>query len=178
LKKLCAACKEEKQIEEFYSDTTKADKLSYKCKKCNNKKRRVDSERSLMRNFRIRVNQQLADLDERMCQTCDQVKKTSEYYLNENRCKSCCIVRASGYKREKSTGWTKEEYDQAAKEQDGLCAICRNPEPVANKKLAADHCHKTGTKRGLLCSECNFLLGKAKDNPDILRAAIRYLEED
>ena len=43
--------------------------------------------------------------------------------------------------------------------------------------LHIDHCHKTGVVRGMLCGNCNFLLGHANDSPEILRKAADYLEE-
>lgn len=41
-----------------------------------------------------------------------------------------------------------------------------------------DHCHKTGKVRGLLCKTCNTGIGHLKDDPNILRSAINYLELD
>jgi len=52
------------------------------------------------------------------------------------------------------------------------CAICR----ADVERLVADHCHKTGKVRGLLCKECNFALGWMRDNPATARAAADYLE--
>lgn len=43
--------------------------------------------------------------------------------------------------------------------------------------LSIDHCHETGAFRGLLCSECNFGLGKFKDDPELLLAAVEYLRK-
>lgn len=64
------------------------------------------------------------------------------------------------------------------REQDGKCAICRVAEAYApRKRLAVDHDHRTGAIRGLLCGNCNAGLGQFKDNPDLLAAAIRYLQE-
>jgi|WetSurSiteA1Bulk_404760.scaffolds.fasta_scaffold00513_8 hypothetical protein len=40
-----------------------------------------------------------------------------------------------------------------------------------------DHDHKTKKFRGILCINCNVLLGNAKDNIDILRMAIIYLKK-
>mgnify|MGYP001563191511 CR=1 FL=1 len=72
-------------------------------------------------------------------------------------------------------GITLEEFKKMENEQMGLCAICQRP-PVRHKKvLCVDHCHETEKVRGLLCDDCNNLLGRAKDNPMILISAVVYL---
>ena len=60
--------------------------------------------------------------------------------------------------------------------QNGCCAICNRHESEFETALAVDHCHLTNKVRGLLCKDCNFFLGKAKDNIDILKSGIKYLE--
>ena len=56
---------------------------------------------------------------------------------------------------------TVEEYDKILKFQRGVCAGCGKP-PLG-KRLAVDHCHKTGRIRGLLCWLCNRSIGLIKD---------------
>ena len=57
------------------------------------------------------------------------------------------------------------------------CAICLRPlSTLPRYRIHADHCHKTKTPRGVLCSNCNHLLGHSKDSPAILQAAIEYLQ--
>ena len=58
--------------------------------------------------------------------------------------------------------WARHEYG---------CAICGEK----LQRLDIDHCHRTGTARGLLCNPCNLGLGKFKDNPDTLNRAAMYL---
>lgn len=65
--------------------------------------------------------------------------------------------------------------------QDGKCALCgKAPRRRATggrpDGLHVDHCHKTGTVRGLLCAHCNTSLGAFGDDPDRLRAAAAYIE--
>ena len=66
--------------------------------------------------------------------------------------------------------------------QNYVCAICFNPEIRVHRltqtvtSLSVDHCHKTGKVRGLLCHSCNTALGLLKDNTDVMRLAINYLE--
>lgn len=114
------------------------------------------------------------------CQTCKERKPSVDFYDDEDRCKVCCVTRASKFNRLKRTGWTDEQYQIAFQLQEGLYAICSQPETLTfNEKvrqLQADHNHITGQQRGLLCSRCNFVLGKVQENPEILRAAARYLE--
>lgn len=56
------------------------------------------------------------------------------------------------------------------------CAICGTVEwNGRHKRPHVDHDHKTGRVRGILCSECNTGLGKFKDDPTILEAALAYL---
>ena len=71
----------------------------------------------------------------------------------------------------KALGWTSEEYHAALEEQNGVCFICQNKD---SRRLAADHCHKTGKRRHLLCRPCNTALGLVKENPDILRRMEDY----
>ena len=67
-----------------------------------------------------------------------------------------------------------DEYDKIKKKQNGKCAICGEPE--TRRGLSLDHNHKTGIVRGLLCSNCNVLLGYARENVDILKKSIIYLK--
>jgi hypothetical protein len=77
-----------------------------------------------------------------------------------------------------------EGYVQMHTAQEGNCAICRRPETAIHKstgrakRLAVDHCHKSGKIRGLLCWSCNSTLGKVEDNPDRLVAMIVYLKRN
>lgn len=54
------------------------------------------------------------------------------------------------------------------------CAICGSP--PQSGALALDHCHRRGTMRGLLCKACNFALGCFRDDVEILKSAITYLQ--
>lgn len=96
---------------------------------------------------------------------------------NSSACKAA--TRRCFLKRE--YGITEEIYGETEKSQGGLCAICGQLETRKNtlgniRRLAIDHDHLTGQFRGLLCCACNHMLGNAKDNADILRSAITYLE--
>ncbi len=70
-------------------------------------------------------------------------------------------------------GIEQEDYDRMLEEQDGCCHICGDP--PTKHRLSVDHCHETGTVRGLLCHNCNHGLGKFKDKITLLLGAVKYL---
>jgi len=67
-----------------------------------------------------------------------------------------------------------------SEKQNNKCKICGGIETAKHKgiirELSVDHNHKTKEIRGLLCSACNNILGRAKDNPFILVKCINYLK--
>ena len=69
-------------------------------------------------------------------------------------------------------GVTQEELDALLERDGDGCAVCGES---TDRRLAIDHCHRTGRARGLLCSSCNLGLGNFRDDPALLAAAARYL---
>lgn len=99
-------------------------------------------------------------------------------YLREHRRIYGKTWKDSDLKRQ--FGISLEEYQALSDAQGHKCAICGEPETATRngktKMLAVDHCHSSSKIRGLLCAACNQGIGKLKDDPDILRAAARYIE--
>jgi hypothetical protein len=112
---------------------------------------------------------------------------------SSNRCNECGMIRHRNYKeankekvnmqsahhkRLKRYGLTPQTYDEMLENQEGKCAICRCiPKVDTKRSLAIDHCHSSGEIRGLLCGNCNTMLGMAKDNIDILMNSMEYLTQ-
>jgi hypothetical protein len=69
-------------------------------------------------------------------------------------------------------GLTPEDYNNMVLESNNSCSICNE---TFIKTPHVDHDHITGKIRGLLCHNCNAVLGNAKDNPQILINAAEYL---
>jgi AcrR family transcriptional regulator len=59
-------------------------------------------------------------------------------------------------------------------QQNNQCAICFEAFK-STKDTHVDHDHETKKVRGLLCGNCNHLLGKAHDHVEVLERAIVYL---
>jgi|TARA_S200002703_G_scaffold153282_1_gene154688 hypothetical protein len=75
-------------------------------------------------------------------------------------------------------GITHEDYEKMLKLQGGVCKICGTNEPgFSHKFFVVDHCHDSNKIRGLLCHNCNTMLGHARDSTATLSEAIVYLDQ-
>lgn len=101
--------------------------------------------------------------------------KTHTEYQRKWRAKNPDKVKNQHLKRK--FGITLDQYNEMHKSQNGVCKICKNPEPYKGYSLAVDHCHECGEIRGLLCSRCNRAIGWLEDSPERLIQAAIYLEE-
>ena len=107
--------------------------------------------------------------------TTEQKKQHAEYMRRRNA-ERPEERRSSNLK--KNYGISQKEYEEILASQGGVCEICKIA-TVGNAKhanLFVDHCHESEVVRGLLCHNCNAMIGHAKDIPSVLRAAAAYLE--
>lgn len=74
----------------------------------------------------------------------------------------------------KRYNWSEDDFQQCLWRQNGKCLGCQNL--IDRYSARIDHNHTTGKTRGLLCDNCNWTVGHAKDNPAILRNLAAYLE--
>lgn len=71
---------------------------------------------------------------------------------------------------------SQELWDKLFDAQGRKCAIGGSEEPGGHGSWHTDHEHGTKNVRGILCHQCNFLLGNARDSVERLRSAVNYLE--
>ena len=118
-----------------------------------------------------------ADGLQHSCKTCGKLN-TYGYRAGAGKVRFIVTMHKSKLKRFKITP---EDFDRMISAQDYKCAICRLPERAmvygVPKRLAIDHCHKTGRVRGLLCQACNRGIGYLGDSKDLLQAALKYLSK-
>jgi len=96
-------------------------------------------------------------------------------------CKVC--ARLNGVKQNlKRFSLSEDQFEARLAQQNGRCPVCSKE--LAETGIHIDHDHGCCTGsfscgkcvRGLLCADCNHLLGCAHDDPAILRGAVEYLE--
>jgi hypothetical protein len=146
-----------------------------------------------------------SQLTEKLCTKCGDVKPIKKFRRKydaygitnyyESHCTDCRNAYVRGrydYDKERDKqlrqnyGISLDEYNELFKAQNGVCAVCGCPEtrrPGRRKRtedyipmLHVDHDHKTGKIRGLLCSECNTALGSLHDDPNRIKALLKYIE--
>lgn len=132
------------------------------------------------------------------CKLCEKEKSESDFYLffskwtNKKymsaRCKPChlkhkqdnpnTVKNRKAEKLKLRYGLTYEQWERLREIENHTCMICGITEEEMSRRLDVDHCHSSGKVRGVLCNACNIVLGRARDNPAILEAAIVYLKEN
>lgn len=173
--------------EKFYRDKSRKSGFSSRCKICNRNYTRP------LKRRKPKIDNPLLPEAELYCPSCKTVKTANDFYVSKWRktgrashCKDCYQKNYFNdkerikFQRIASTfGISKEDYETMLLNQNGVCAICNEPELSKRFKfLAVDHCHKTGKIRGLLCSKCNQGLGYFNDNVSNLQSAITYLKNN
>jgi hypothetical protein len=70
-----------------------------------------------------------------------------------------------------------EEYNSMLIEQEESCEICKKHMSNFKRNLHVDHNHTTKKVRGLLCVNCNIIIGNSFEDKNILANAIEYLNK-
>lgn len=144
--KICSQCGLNKALSEFHAH--KRHGFQSHCKKCGNEL----SKAYYRKNRKARL----------------------EYARSARRTDPDRFAKASRNARiRREYGMEPEDFDRLVESQNGACAICST---VPEKWLCVDHSHTTGEVRGLLCDHCNRGLGFLKDDPNLLRNALAYLQ--
>lgn len=145
------------------------------------------------------------DADGRECSACGDYKLWAEYHLSKpsqpggrmSRCTTCWSEPRKGQRNGEYRAWalkrmgiTQEEFDWLFAQQGGVCALHGGPETRKGavyfsvdhdhachprKKSGQTHCCKKCI-RGLLCHDCNLMLGLAEKTGQAWRFAA-YLEQ-
>jgi hypothetical protein len=181
--KRCTICGVVKALDAFYRAAATTDGRQARCKPCH-----LERAREYRQRMKERNDARPPDLQAlKRCPSCAEVKAGSDFYRNRTSkdglhwvCKAC---NGSGpysptneqRRRFRRYAITEEEVAALLLVQHGACAICRAP--FEGTSFHIDHCHDTGTVRGLLCSNCNSGLGLLADDRERLLTAVRYLEQ-
>lgn len=156
--KTCSKCNCKKLPSAFYKRKDSKDGRQGQCKDCLKKYNQQPRIKEWKRNYQRRYQRVHKYTAYRDSDAYRQVRKRS---------------------RLKKYNLTLKDYDVLFEKQNGVCAICKQPETATFKdiicRLSVDHCHKTNKVRGLLCKHCNTILGYADDNIQLLKYAINYL---
>jgi len=113
-------------------------------------------------------------MEMRKCLSCSEIKLLDEFKKDKNKtnhrfkCKECTRKYARAWRYNISIA------ELEILEKKDYCAIC-NLAIVGQKNI--DHNHSTGAVRDVLCSGCNYALGLIKENTDILKNMIIYIDK-
>lgn len=107
----------------------------------------------------------------------DMCKECYKLHNKEYRSKPGYAEYKRWYKIKKKYGLSQVEWQYRFEEQHGCCAICGMHQSELKRSLRVDHDHKTNKVRGLLCNNCNRVLGLLHDDCVVLQNALDYLRD-
>lgn len=188
-KKQCTNCGVYKNTSEFHKYSKAQDKLKPWCKSCvkGYDLKEHDPKRKYPRKH--------SEDGKILCQRCNEYlnknkfpnrkhgKYKSKIYHSYTYCTECSKYIGHVRTYRKYGGMTPEDYLRMEAEQGGVCKICGNDNN--GRRLMVDHDHNCcpgaitcgKCTRGLLCKNCNWALGNAKDDIILLKKMIKYLEQ-
>ena len=120
----------------------------------------------------------------KICNICHKLLKTTEFAKNQNAKNNRSVRRPSCQQcREKLEGidvsLSEKIKWQKIKPQDEPfeCPICgKRTIAGITSKVVLEHNHRTGEVRGWVCDSCNTGIGRFKDDIDLLKRAIKFIE--
>lgn len=191
--KRCVVCGKEKELEQFSPHRGCIDGHRNKCNQCEEKRIRQRN----LNGLETRLSAEYKSPRTKICSVCKQEKQMGEFskhsYSSDGYKGECKQCRSQSYYQRSSQqrnaalqriyGITQEQFNQMLIRQGGVCAICQERETALNAKsgkikpLSVDHNHITGEVRGLLCQNCNAIIGYSNENKESLRTAVGYLEK-
>lgn len=136
------------------------------------------------------IQQRFTEAEQR-CTVCMEMLPHDAFHIDRARKRSARSPKCRECTRTQNTEWNRKsarrallkkydlreiDYHRMLVEQGGGCKICGGT-CTSGRRLAVDHCHKSGGVRGLLCRSCNVGLGHFKDSPKLLLLAAEYLLE-
>ncbi len=164
--KQCSKCKLLLPLAEFYKNKASPDGCSYQCTKC-----------SKQYYSRPEVKQHKKEYRKKYCSR-PEVKQRQRGYRKKYFSKPKVRENYSSNQLKRNTqgAWShvSEKRDTWIK-QGKLCPICQKP-IVDWRQAAADHNHKTKTKRGLLHRLCNAIIHDDKPSY-VYRNIANYLDD-
>ena len=120
----------------------------------------------------------------KICNICHKLLSTAKFARNQNaknnrpvRRPSCgeCRKQLEG---KDATPKAKLEWSKNKPENEPFeCPICgKRTIAGVTSKVVIDHNHRTGKVRGWICDSCNTGIGRFKDDIELIKKAIKFLE--
>ncbi len=201
--KVCARCGERQSVDNFYFVSKKLGTRRGQCKACMSDLKKMQKEPGwkpacsrcgkTMTRFgpgrRLCVDCFAAthDTETRLpngsyraplnpCSACGVARLRADHVHGGTLCGICRAVGQSRRKRLRLYNLSPRNYMEMLEDQGYCCWICRRQFDRA-RVPHVDHQHaEPRIVRGLLCASCNTILALARDNPDRLRSAAKFLE--
>ncbi len=120
----------------------------------------------------------------KICNICHKLKKTTEFAKNQNAKNNRSVRRPSCQKCRKQlegvniSSAEKNKWSKSKPVDEPFeCPVC-SKRTIAGitSKVVLEHDHRSGKVRGWVCDSCNTGIGRFKDDKELLKKAIKFIE--
>ena len=120
----------------------------------------------------------------KICNICHKLLSTTEFARNQNAKNNRSVRRPSCKECRKqlegkdATPKAKLEWSKNKPQNEPFeCPICgKRTIAGITSKVVLEHNHRTGEVRGWVCDSCNTGIGRFKDDVELLKRAIKFIE--
>lgn len=171
----CPRCKNTLPYTSFYKNSKKKAGIAIHCIKCSKEMYQENRHKILLNKKEYYIknidskkeyNKAYANINKESI----KLRSSKNYTFN----KESILLKTKTYAYKSNYNITLEEFKQKLVEQGNKCLGC-NKTFTDKGDACLDHNHKTGKVRGILCRNCNWALGHANDDINILKKIIIYL---
>lgn len=126
------------------------------------------------------------EFSKKICNVCHKLKKTTEFAKNQNAknnrsvrrpsCKDCRVkIEGVGVSGADKIKWLKKKPVNEPFE----CPVCKKRTIAGvTSKVVLEHNHRTGKAGGWICDSCNTGLGRFRDDINLLKSAIEFINKN
>lgn len=185
--KTCPVCALDKPLFDYHRDMRLETQYRKICKECtNSKKRKSGVKTNSVKQQKWRALNRTKNSIQNVklptgvsCLIChDDINiHNISYQLHSAKgyrdiCRICRKIKAGKY-----LNFSKKDYIDLFNNQKGTCLICDSKFlDMSDKRVCIDHNHQTNQIRGLLCRECNLLVGMYEKYKPKLENLVKYLK--
>lgn len=176
--RLCRDCSEEKPLDDFPRNKSRPLGRGYVCRPCAAARTKAWTAKNKARAAATGKRWREANRDKQRASSRAYYARNTERLRERSRELNARLEVKAAQRWvwiKRKYGLTRDQWLHMFSMQQGACACCRSPNSGSKRGWHTDHNHRTQKVRGIVCHQCNMMIGAARDSIAILECGKEYL---